>query len=285
MADIPSTGAPETFLVQTTDLELRQLSRALVSTVHWWRTKFPPPVTSGPAFTLKPVRTYEGLPVFTLDMPVAVLDCMLDMMHVPELQAEYWMHLPKLLTYTYTLAAWRGYMRAFGFDNVVEEISSDDEDSKQTAKKARTLSAFDLKLERVATALHTFIFENHPNAAAFLTGVKEALYCHFASRWHPSMAPADFVFTHEDLTDDDDIIGWWLMHTLRDTQRAFFLQVLKRLAPTGTNVRLSYVSQRDEHSKSRAVLQSNKWPLSPNGTTVTFSKQHHEVVALVFEYI
>jgi len=281
-SDNDTNGAPEVFLVQTTDLALRQISRSLVSTVEWWRTKFPSPGTAGPRFTVKPVREHLGMLVFTLDLPVAILDAMLHMMHVPETREEYWQHLPPALVATYTLATWRGYMREFGFATSEDVLGGDDE---PLHKKQRILSPFDLKLERVATAFYAYIQAHHPLAAAFSLGVSNMLRCHFIANYGNG-SPKSFVFVHADLElADQQVISWFLQYKLTEKQRSFFLSVLKRLSPVGTEVCFQVYTQRNEQAKPHFQKSSSIWPLSPDGIQdVSYSVKYHEVHELKFSY-
>lgn len=283
LTPVVSNTTPEVFFLQTTDVELRQVSRGLVREGgEWWRTKFPTPGDKV-SFTLKPLREHLSLSVFSIDLPVAVLDAMLEMMHVPEAKKDYWRHLPPLLQGKMLLCTWRGYMREYGF-TAIEDLNQADEDCvivEPPAKKARIMTPYDEKLIRVAKSLHTWIFSEHPMAAKFVSGLIDQLFCHFMVSY--STTPSS-VLQHDDLSGNEAVIGWYIGAYLNLKQREFFLDAIKSMCADGTSVRFGTHHERDEKSKSNLPATSHTWPLSQNGLDVSFSKQHHQVYFLAFSY-
>jgi hypothetical protein len=270
---------PAHFLLQTSDLQLRQVSRALLSGApEWWRARFalaptglPPPA---------PLRTHLELPVFGIDVPAAVLDVFLEMIQVPELMDDYWRHAPTGLA----LRAWRGYMRAYGFTNS-EDL--DAEADAPPAKKARR-TPFDAQLEVIAAALHAHIIANHPKGARFLQGLEKKLECVFVSSYR--VVNADPVLAYTFTVDDAPllpngklVVAHFLGRYLAKSHAVTIIHALKRLSPPGIEIDMETELDYTENVSKKMVVKKtfNGWPLR---VATALSNDKHHVVVITFWY-
>jgi len=275
---------PLHFLLQTSDLQLRQVSRALLSSApEWWRAQYAP--SSGSLPPPKPLRTHLDLPVFAIDVPVAVLDVFLEMIQVPELVEDYWQHAPAALGLK--LRSWRGHMRAYGFTS---EEDLDAEAAPPPAKKRGVMTPFDAKLEAVATLLHEHIFAHHPKAARFREGLEKSLFCNFAtcckdSAYHAVRSydiPVDSAL-HDFVEGPTLEVAHFLDTYLDDSHKETVVAMLRRLSPPGTHVAMKTALEYQEKVSKKAVLKREfcNWPLT---APVTLGNDAYHVLTISFWY-
>ncbi len=278
-----TTTQSEWFYLQTTDNALLLVSRALITGgPEYWRARF-----TGTHFALKPLREVDALPVYGIDITVAMLKPMLEMIQVPESVNEYWRHLPLPLREKTTLLTWRGFMRAYGF---VDTVDLDAEAVEEPQKKRRkALSAFEETLVKLAQFLYDLVFTEHPKAAGFLAGTERGLVCDFMSRYvacayaaKPYQTKCSFLGTLDNVFE----VGHYLYRYLTAKQRVFLLEELTLLLPKGATARLTCILEHNEKAKANTkdVTTFNAWPLSLTETGVPVNARYHEVVELRFEY-
>ncbi len=275
-----SAPPPSHFLLQTSDLQLRQVSRAvLTGAPEWWRGQFVN--TSG--LQLKPLRTHLDLHVYGIDVPAPVLDAMLELIQVPELVEDYWAHIPTTLKETMTLRAWRGFMRAYGF---ATDVDLDAE--QQPIKRRRVMTPFDEKLEALATALHEHIFANHPKGAKFLDGCEKQVRCHFVTCYSQPLSvpgadsysiPVDTRWQESGRMDVAHFLGRYLTASHRET----VADILKHLSPAGTQVQMETALEYHEKISKKQITKKafDDWPLT---RSVTLTNDAYHVFCIRFWY-
>lgn len=162
----------EWFLVQTTDLKRRQLSRSLAGACPgtWWARQFgcsallPPP----PAVAKK-----GELFVYPVNIREDLLDAMLWIMHRPDRVVDAARTIPKALRFAdVTLRQWRDALDEFGFETGGRD-AADEEDSETgepPAKRQRVLTPYDQRLVELGEALGDYVLANGPDAKAFVEG-------------------------------------------------------------------------------------------------------------------
>jgi len=278
----PVMDSPEWFLVQTSDLQLRQLSRSLADGgAHWWRAMF----GQASKFQRRPIREEFGLPVYCVNLPANVVDAMLELLHFPSLVGPALLHAPAGVA----LAVWRKYLLEYGFTNEVfvdEEDSDEEATAERPSKKARNEAPerpYQEALMRIATDLHAYIFMHHPDAMKFQNGQQTELIVGLVgahSRPRPPSCDV-FHFGHPDLNGNDAYLVNFLFN-LSDTNRALFLANLASLSPHGTRVLFRVLHRAQPYSKSPDPYACRRWPTSANGVPVLVSRQSHAVCELVF---
>lgn len=278
-------SVPEWFLVQTTDLSLRQMSRGLVSGAPaWWRLRF----GTNPKFPPVPLRMHLEVPVFGIDVPCAALDVMLEMIQVPENIPDYWRSLPAVLDGLMTLKTWRGYMRAYDF----VDTTNLDADPDEPDPKRRRLNPFQETLAEVAAILHTYIFTHHPKAPLYVAGQVRRLGCQVVAKYtSPKGTYSGNVHT---TTIDCAPLSSGIMQPyqylfcyLSTEHAAFVCGILEDLSPAGTTVKMRNIHEHNGELAARydTGTEYKEWPLSPDDATpVTVFKRFHGVGSIVFSY-
>jgi hypothetical protein len=297
---------PPYFLLQTSDLKLRQVSRALMEAGPMpWRLRFVPATTTGGGAPPVPVRVHAdsgGLPVYGIDVSLTALDALLEMMRTPEAVRYYWNHMPDGIKMG--LLPWRGLMRAHGFitDNAPldeEPIAVvDDGPPRKRAKKQPVLSPYDKRMVSVAKALHALICREHPQAAEFLAGRLTQLDCVFVACVgvctcaHVTPGVQTFRLDTPVLVDEikNTAVETFLERFIGDTRDAtpnVVVAALGDLSPVGTYVAIttSGLSKSIGFPDGLKVSQYTQWPLSPDATTpVRLCASHFNVTGVRFFY-
>lgn len=284
----------EYMLLQTTDLELRQVSCGVMSGApEWWRSRF----GSAPKFIPKAMRQHLEMPVYGIDVPVHVLDVMLEMIQVPENKKEYWRHLPLSLSRgesQMTLLTWRGYMRAYGFVDTVDLGGDDDDLACSTARKRKgddDSNAFRVKLKELASYVYNYFLKHHPRGNAFKHGSDRGLYLTFVTyyRSEQNELPGDLKPTSIPWLDPCDKqleLGHYLARYLTETQRDFFIACLQSLTPPTVTVSCSIKKQKPHRTQGATNDRLvGGWPFTSSsiekkGIPTCFG----EWVEIAFEY-
>jgi hypothetical protein len=273
---------PPWFLLQTSDLQLRQVSRTLVGDTlcsSWWRTQFGP----DSPFTIAPLRTHLELPVYGIDLPLNVLEAMLHVIQVPDSLADVWRHLPTPLKDHMTLTTWRGYLRAYGFVET-DDITNNDLPAAKVMR-SEPKNPYQKTIKSVAIALYQTIMTGHPDAETFRLGGSSTLVCHFVAREKTTrMGPNTFTIPHPVLEKQLLIVGHFI-NNLEETEWDIFSAAFLSSAPPNTAVFRDVFHKADPKSRATSGIISNKWPLSPDANQrVELTKQDYSVFALQLQY-
>jgi hypothetical protein len=164
-----STPSPiKWFIVQTTDLQRRQLSSSLVDSVpgSWWAKQF----GSAAVVALPPVIDRQGeLPVFPVNVASPVLDALIQLMHRPTRIIDAHRVVPPSLKDTRTLRDWLDALDEACFGPLVEGPLADD-DPQPPTKRPRYFDFRDELLMDLGRLLGDFLIANHPRAKEFIEG-------------------------------------------------------------------------------------------------------------------
>jgi hypothetical protein len=290
-----SPAVPAWFLLQTSDLQLRQVSRVLIgSAPPEWRKQFEgaPFAPPTPLYTTEAAR--GSLPVYAVDVTLAELSAMLALLQTPEALGDYWAAVPAKVDKT--LTAWRGLLRSYGWivnDALVDAAQPTIELQERPKKRKRAsastqpqpLSPFNIRVYEAAAALGRYVFENHPKADAFRAGTTDQLVCVFVRRHSACTAECGETIVAVALNEADccrvkdtdtrciatflDTYLWsW---TARDTTAHVAKAGLLSAAPPGVQC---------GNSSSNSTVG---WPMSINAQTPTrVCRKHFQVCELVF---
>lgn len=159
----------EWFLVQTTDMQRRQLSRSLVDACPgtWWARQF------GRSALLPPPPTVDQtgeLGVYPVMVHAAVLDAMLMLMHRPDRVEDAARAVPLALKPTTTLRQWRDALEEFGFQTGPRDVADEDDNVEPLAKRKRVHTPYDRRLLELGEAWGDYLLTHHPDAMKFVQG-------------------------------------------------------------------------------------------------------------------
>jgi hypothetical protein len=259
----------EWFILQTSDLQMRQMSRALAtgSTSGWWRKRFDPQTE----FKQQPLREHLGLPVFPIDLPSEVIDAMFILMHAPQTIAMAVKTLPPILSDKLTLDAWKALLIEYDFVSPEEEDTQEEEHVAADKGggifrtfKIEPSNPYQWRLFRIARALHEHVFANNPDAYEFIKGTRMDFACIFLVNYKRCVAQQRAHFKHPDMYSDDQVLADFLrelkMHD--ETGLSFFVNVLASQVIKSVKVSLSRKMKYDPSSKPiNATASFGCWPL------------------------
>jgi hypothetical protein len=154
-----------------------------------------------------PLRVHDGIPVFAIPAPLAVVQAMVHMLTHPLLRDVLREDTPDDVP----RPLWKASLEYFGFwpSSAQEEEQRGIKRKREEEERNTPKHAY---FRRVVAALADAIVANHPKWSAFLAGQKEELHCYFINAYK-GIQPGDSVTTYrlpipgEPLVDDA-LIAW-----------------------------------------------------------------------------
>ena len=309
-----SPTGPEWFILQTADLDVRQMSRTLADNATWFAACFGTRATRPP----KPLREHMGLSVYPVNIPTHVLDAMLELLHFPMRIADAYDHVPVLAQKRnpLKLGAWRAYLIEYGFVSAEHMDEADAIDDEAPPKKkprrsealvqalrerrAESMTPREKKIARVARAFYAFIMHGkHPRVDAFMAGDRNHLLLDLCVRHGPmpehpaafSHATFQLESTEEAVLEPSDPrdVGALFIDPHDGTDQDVFRREFG--ACFVFKVSLTWVVTMARNASSTQMLRFFNWPLASVSAMdanqmvgVTLSESDHSVVEIRIKY-